>query len=313
FNPAQMLLEKGKDSDVEGNDLPSMVYVCREKRPEHPHNFKAGALNVLIRVSAVMSNAPFILTLDCDMYANNCEALREAMCFFMDPRTGHQFGYVQFPQRFHGITKNDLYANHLRIINDIHLYGFDGIEGPIYGGTGCLHRRDMLCGSDPQHCSSNFIKSSNLSSNSTMEKTSPSEMINEARILSQCTYEKDSLWGKQVGMVYGCAVEDLLTGFVIQCRGWKSVYCLPKRNAFEGLAPANLNDTLIQHKRWAAGVFEIFVSKFCPFLYGINRISIAQRMCYGFWSLWAPSCLHTLCYGLVPALCTLSGTSLFPP
>ena len=58
-----------------------------------------------------MSNAPFILTLDCDMYANNCEALREAMCFFMDPPTGHQFAFVQFPQRFYGITKNDLYAN----------------------------------------------------------------------------------------------------------------------------------------------------------------------------------------------------------
>ncbi|KAH9294530.1 hypothetical protein KI387_040267, partial [Taxus chinensis] len=39
-----------------------------------------------IRVSGVMSNAPFILTLDCDTYANNCEALSEAMCFFMDPR-----------------------------------------------------------------------------------------------------------------------------------------------------------------------------------------------------------------------------------
>jgi len=63
-----------------------------------------------------MSNAPFILTLDCDMYTNNSEALRQAMCFFLDPKTGHQFAFVQFPQGFNGITKNDLYANdHLRI------------------------------------------------------------------------------------------------------------------------------------------------------------------------------------------------------
>ena len=60
-----------------------------------------------------MSNAPFILTLDCDMYTNNSEALRQAMCFFMDPKTGHQFAFVQFPQHFHGKTKNDLYANDL--------------------------------------------------------------------------------------------------------------------------------------------------------------------------------------------------------
>ena len=57
--------------------------------------------------------SPFILTLDCDMYTNYTQALREAMCFFMDHKTGHQFAFVQFPQRFHGITKNDLYANDL--------------------------------------------------------------------------------------------------------------------------------------------------------------------------------------------------------
>ncbi|RWR85685.1 cellulose synthase-like protein H1 [Cinnamomum micranthum f. kanehirae] len=28
--------------------MPHLVYVRREKRPTHPHNFKAGALNVLV-------------------------------------------------------------------------------------------------------------------------------------------------------------------------------------------------------------------------------------------------------------------------
>jgi len=44
-----------------------------------------------------MSDAPFIITLDSDMFTNNSEALRQAMCFFLDPKTGHQFAYVQFP------------------------------------------------------------------------------------------------------------------------------------------------------------------------------------------------------------------------
>ena len=64
-----------------------------------------------------MSNAPFILTLDCDMYTNNSEALHQAMCFYMDPKTGQVFAFAQFPQSFHGLTKNDLYANtHLRLV-----------------------------------------------------------------------------------------------------------------------------------------------------------------------------------------------------
>uniref|UniRef100_A0A0D6QSQ6 Glycosyltransferase 2-like domain-containing protein n=2 Tax=Araucaria cunninghamii TaxID=56994 RepID=A0A0D6QSQ6_ARACU len=307
----QILLEKGKDTDVEGHGLPNLVYVSREKRAEHPHNFKAGALNVLIRVSSVISNAPFILTLDCDMYANNCQALREAMCFFMDSVSGHKFGFVQFPQRFHGITKNDLYSNQLKRIFDSHYKGLNGNYGPPYVGTGCVHRRDVLCGSEPQQNSSNFIKTS-IHSALTKEKGIPSKMVDEAKILSECSYEENSLWGKKVGMLYGCAVEDILTGFSIHCKGWKSAYCLPKRNAFQGVAPVNLNDSLVQHKRWSAGWFEIFVSKYCPFRCGIPRVGIAQKMAYSFYCLWAPSSLHIICYGLVPALSMLSGQSLFP-
>jgi len=81
-----------------------------------------------LRVSGVMSNAPFILTLDCDMYTNNSEALRQAMCFFLEPKTGHEFGYVQFPQTFHGITKNDLYANNLKTLLEVSIYSFDICE-----------------------------------------------------------------------------------------------------------------------------------------------------------------------------------------
>eukprot|EP00253_Pinus_taeda_P003863 PITA_03863 len=113
-------------------------------------------------------------------------------------------------------------------------------------------------------------------------------------------------------MLYGCAVEDGLTGFVIQCRGWKSIYCSPRRKAFLGRAPLNLNDTLTQIKRWTAGYLEFFLSPFCPYIYGIQRISIAQRMCYGFYCLMAPPSLYMLCYGLVPALAMLDGISLFP-
>lgn len=92
--------------------LPMLVYVSREKRPGYDHNKKAGAMNALVRTSAIMSNGPFILNLDCDHYIFNSLALREAMCFFMD-RGGDRLAYVQFPQRFEGVDPNDRYTTSL--------------------------------------------------------------------------------------------------------------------------------------------------------------------------------------------------------
>eukprot|EP00253_Pinus_taeda_P017146 PITA_17146 len=186
----QVLLDKGEAKDIQGNDLPSLIYVSREKRPGISHNYKAGALNVLIRVSGVMSNAPFILTLDCDMYTNNSEALRQAMCFFMDPKTGHQFAYVQFPQNFCGITKNDLYGSNHRRAFDIHFKGMDGLHGPIYAGTGCIHRRDALCGS--------LYPSKAVKDYSTSKtRAILPKMVRDAEDLAKCTYEENTLWGRE--------------------------------------------------------------------------------------------------------------------
>ena len=99
--------------------LPMFVYVSREKRPGYDHNKKAGAMNALVRSSAILSNGPFILNLDCDHYINNSKALREAMCFMMDPNLGKYVCYVQFPQRFDGIDRNDRYANRNTVFFDV--------------------------------------------------------------------------------------------------------------------------------------------------------------------------------------------------
>ncbi|KAK4485996.1 hypothetical protein RD792_008651 [Penstemon davidsonii] len=134
--------------DVEGNLLPRLVYVSREKRPGFEHHKKAGAMNSLIRVSAVMSNAPYLLNVDCDHYINNSKALREAMCFMMDPTSGKKVCYVQFPQRFDGIDRHDRYSNRNVVFFDINMKGLDGLQGPIYVGTGCVFRRQALYGFD---------------------------------------------------------------------------------------------------------------------------------------------------------------------
>ncbi|GFS34861.1 cellulose synthase family protein [Actinidia rufa] len=64
--------------DVEGNELPRLVYVSREKRPGFQHHKKAGAMNALINMK-----------------------------------------------------------------------GLDGIQGPVYVGTGCVFRRQALYGYEP--------------------------------------------------------------------------------------------------------------------------------------------------------------------
>ncbi|KGN45860.2 cellulose synthase A catalytic subunit 2 [UDP-forming] [Cucumis sativus] len=144
----QVFLGQNGVRDLEGNELPRLVYVSREKRPGFDHHKKAGAMNALVRVSAIISNAPYILNVDCDHYINNSKALREAMCFMMDPISGKRICYVQFPQRFDGIDRHDRYSNRNVVFFDINMKGLDGIQGPIYVGTGCVFRRQALYGYD---------------------------------------------------------------------------------------------------------------------------------------------------------------------
>lgn len=115
-----------------------------------------------------------------------------------------------------------------------------------------------------------------------------------------------------MGVLYGCAVEDVITGLSIQRKGWKSVYYNPERKAFLGLAPTTLLQTLVQHKRWAEGELQILLSKHSPAWYANGRISLGLQMGYCSYNLWAPNCLPTLYYSIVPSLCLLKGIPLFP-
>lgn len=145
----QVFLGHSGGLDMDGNELPRLVYVSREKRPGFQHHKKAGAMNALIRVSAVLTNGAFLLNVDCDHYFNNSKCLKEAMCFLMDPALGKKVCYVQFPQRFDGIDLHDRYANRNIVFFDINMKGQDGIQGPVYVGTGCCFNRQALYGYDP--------------------------------------------------------------------------------------------------------------------------------------------------------------------
>uniref|UniRef100_A0A7N2LQY4 Cellulose synthase n=1 Tax=Quercus lobata TaxID=97700 RepID=A0A7N2LQY4_QUELO len=75
----QILID-GRDPnavDIEGQPLPTLVYLAREKKPQYHHNFKVGAMNALLRVSSKISNGSIILNVDCDMYPNISESMRD--------------------------------------------------------------------------------------------------------------------------------------------------------------------------------------------------------------------------------------------
>ncbi|KAL4562944.1 hypothetical protein LXL04_026975 [Taraxacum kok-saghyz] len=294
--------------DADGKRLPGLVYVAREKRREWHHNFKAGAMNTLIRVSSLISNNQIILNVDCDMYSNNSESIRDAMCFFLDEERSQRIAFVQFPQNSENLTKNDLYSNHLRVINAVELGSLDSYGGCPYIGSGCFHRRDTLCGRIYSVDSRINWETENHKQNT----ESIDVLEKECKILASCSYERNTQWGKEMGLKYGCPVEDIITGLCIKCRGWRSVHFNPEREAFLGLAPITLLQTLVQTKRWSEGDFQIFLSKYCPFIYGHAKLPLKLQISYCCYLLWAANCWATLCYVSVPAYCLLAHISLFP-
>jgi len=44
----QVYLGKEGAFDIDGNELPRLVYVSREKRPGYAHHKKAGAMNAMV-------------------------------------------------------------------------------------------------------------------------------------------------------------------------------------------------------------------------------------------------------------------------
>ncbi|GMN73959.1 hypothetical protein TIFTF001_053096 [Ficus carica] len=305
------ILIDGRDTssvDDEGSRFPTLVYMAREKRPNWPHNFKAGAMNALIRVSSEITNAPFILNLDCDMYSNNADTIREILCFFMDEKKGDEIAFVQFPQNYNNKTENDIYGNACYATNVVELAGAGGYGAALYCGTGCFHRRESLSGEK-------YSKGDTVQLNTRPKKNEGKSVVDleeSSKVLASCSYEKGTQWGKEMGLMYGCPVEDIVTGLAIQCRGWKSAYYNPERSTFLGLAPTTLEVGLVQHKRWSEGMSQIFLSKYCPFTYGHGRIKLGAQMAYSIYLLWAPFSLPTLYYVIVPSLCLLKGISLFP-
>ena len=49
---------------IYGGQLPTLVYMAREKRPLWPHNFKAGAMNALVNFQPMFKHLIYILPVE---------------------------------------------------------------------------------------------------------------------------------------------------------------------------------------------------------------------------------------------------------
>ncbi|KAL6657844.1 hypothetical protein ACP70R_005624 [Stipagrostis hirtigluma subsp. patula] len=314
--------------DFSGVDvrLPMLVYIAREKRPGYDHQKKAGAMNVQLRVSALLTNAPFVINFDGDHYINNSQAFRAAMCFMLDRRHGDDTAFVQFPQRFDDVDPTDRYCNHNRVFFDATALGLNGLQGPSYVGTGCMFRRAALYGADPPRwrrpdgaklpldnhpCrqfgdSMPFINSLPLAAHQERAVTPPpappldERLAAELHDVATCAYEDGTAWGGGVGWVYNIATEDVVTGFRVHRKGWRSMYCAVEPDAFRGTAPLNLTERLHQILRWSGGSLDMFLSRNCPLLAGA-RLHPMQRVAYANMTAYPIAAAFIFFYDLLPA------------
>lgn len=130
--------------------------------------------------------------------------------------------------------------------------------------------------------------------------------VAEAVSVISCWYEDKTEWGDRVGWIYGSVTEDVVTGYRMHNRGWHSVYCVTKRDAFRGSAPINLTDRLHQVLRWATGSVEIFFSRNNAFL-ASRKLKILQRLAYLNVGIYPFTSLFLIVYCFLPALSLISG------
>ncbi|KAE8704293.1 hypothetical protein F3Y22_tig00110458pilonHSYRG00448 [Hibiscus syriacus] len=237
--------------------------------------FKAGAMNALIRVSSEISDGAIILNLDCDMYANNADSIKEALFFFMDEERGHHIAFVQHPQCFNNIIKNDLYGNSIPVVNKEW-----AVTTPHYIVAPAAFTGERVFA----------------------EASIPRNM-------------KDHRIGKRGRMMTGQFMnwrkhQKFL--LVVDMRRELNGETRYRYTVRWGVAPPTLDIALVQWTRWSDGMFQIFFSKYCPFIYGHNKIKLGAQIGHCVYLLWAPTSLPHLYYTIALPFSLVQGIPLFP-
>ncbi|GAB4834600.1 hypothetical protein Ancab_032862 [Ancistrocladus abbreviatus] len=265
--------------------------------------------NIKVRVSAVMTNAPIILTLDCDTLSNDPQTIKRALCYFSDRTIYPTLGYVQFPQIFGGLNKEDIYSSEHKRLFQINPLGMDGLLGPNYVGAGCFFQRRALFGSPSSFIQPEIVE---LSPDHLVERPFQADVLTLAHRVASCNYERQTHWGTKLGFRYGSLVEDYYTGYRLQSEGWNSIFCHPDRPAFLGDSPVALIDLLGQCKRWCIGLLEVLFSKYSTITYGVRSMGLLMGLAYSHYACWGIWSIPIGIYAFIPQLALLNGISTFP-
>ncbi|KAG0525802.1 hypothetical protein BDA96_06G088600 [Sorghum bicolor] len=266
------------NQDAAGDGIPSLIYVSREKSPTQPHHFKAGAMNVLTRVSGVVTNAPIVLNVDCDMFANNPQVALHAMCLLMGFDDDVHSGFVQVPQKFYGALKDDPFGNQMQVMFEVDSPSYKELQNRFGRSNELIESARSIISGDMFKAPTTLV--ADLTSR-----------IEAAKQVSACRYETGTSWGQEVGWVYGSMTEDVLTGQRIHAAGW----------------------SLTQYKRWATGLLEILLSRHNPCLVSaFKRLDFRQCVAYLVIDVWPVRAPFELCYALLGPYCLIANHSFLP-
>uniref|UniRef100_A0A6N2L0N6 Cellulose synthase n=1 Tax=Salix viminalis TaxID=40686 RepID=A0A6N2L0N6_SALVM len=313
----QVFLGHSGGLDTDGNELPRLVYVSREKRPGFQHHKKAGAMNALINLKGLdgIQGPVYVGT--------GCCFNRQALYGYDPVLTEEDLEPNIIVKSCCGSRKkgrggNKKYIDKKRAMKRTEsttpIFNMEDMEEGVEGYD---DERSLLMsqkslekrfGQSPVFIAATFQEQGGIP-----PTTNPATLLKEAIHVISCGYEDKTEWGKEIGWIYGSVTEDILTGFKMHARGWISIYCMPPRPAFKGSAPINLSDRLNQVLRWALGSIEILLSRHCPIWYGYSgRLKLLERLAYINTIVYPLTSLPLLAYCVLPAVCLVSGKFIIP-
>ncbi|KAF5950720.1 hypothetical protein HYC85_012713 [Camellia sinensis] len=223
-----------------------------------------------------MSNALYMLVLDCDMYSNDPTSARRAMCFHLDPEISCSLAFVQYPQMLYNVSKNDIHDNQSRSTYQVHRLKLISICCTSATTLNTLHARFYDEVARHGWAKRPFVHSKFIASLKDIndEDINGKEftldvIVEEAMILAGCAFEKGQNGKKR-------------------------------------------QDATIQIMKWCSGLFQVAFSRFSPLTYDMSRMSILQSMCYGSITFAPLHSISFLIYRTIPQLCFFSGIPLYP-
>lgn len=89
-----------------------------------------------------------------------------------------------------------LLENLYNLVMKVELQGLDGYGCPLYTGSGCFHRREILCGSK-------YNKETKIEWKSKKDSKGEESLLDleeTSKALASCTYERNTQWGKEVSL-----------------------------------------------------------------------------------------------------------------